>query len=1156
VADQVLPITQLDQVGVILDTPAAALPPNAFTDVSNVRFRDGAVRKMEGEVNIFPNLFDDSSNLIGDTPANFDGSILKYVVWWPNPNIITSNLGYYLVIAEETRLLSDDSIPEEGNTDPTHQRDIAYLVSVDGTSKVQKGIFEDTDLGNWQHTFFQGGFALIINNGIDIPHYILDENNNVDINTVPDFAELPGWDSYEVNQLVLRDTFDPVTNSYIFDLGQNVDFSINKIIVERINSSAPSTVVTLTASGDTGNPTDPNNEEFSAPDISGLTTSPWTTSDEYEIYYDPSTNTTVLNLPNNLSSSGTDTVTIRIESRDPVYVRCGVIRSFGDFLVAGNLVERNAEDLDSPVIRNLNGVVRTSDAAAPGAIPNNWNPFAAGVSTADEFVVADTGVVQDMLEMQGNLYIYTNTSISVMRLTGNASVPVTVNPVSNKHGCQATGTVTEFNGQHLVVGSQDIYVFGGNPSSIQSVGDQRVRTHLFRNLNPLNSSRMFILKYSQKDEIWICYPNLQSITGDCNDSLVWNYRNNVWTERQLRGVVSGDIGPIPGGGLPFTSVELSGESGSNGVTNVGAYEVRTIGIDNTVTFNGNITFYTGGSTDLIYDTGRNGDTTRVEEGGVRNFYEDKTYPTLNITGPEGASYSFELSNPNTNIYDDVDADEIMDQIETQLSELDDWSFDTLPAGYSQLTGSNRLFAATTLRKVASTIPFTATVSDEGNTLSGVGFDINFQESTDVASVHGITKDNSNDYRGEYILRSTPTYLALSIRSETQPGGEELIIVKAGDDVDYDVTTHTGTTNGTTGGTNEETAEAWIQALSLASPTIRVEDEGIDGEFSIQPASFSDLADFVLDVRINDTEENAQWIWDKYQDALAGNIGLNVNSVTPYVNGVDETETQTLAVHSTAPAIAGSLDTQLSPDPLRVPNRTTTETTATMEATVDINNIFDVDRPWASGEINPNLEFPIFASKRIVSNEGQNYTINKVIGADVGWTIPAFNYTPRTETVDSDNFTVVVTNNDEPTPYESYVERKQLAITPEFDVETIGRIAMWASGEYAPTVNSENVYNRFQIRLKGTNNPGQSVDLSQIGTDTKHSTFYISENYKADTRVTGRYINYRITDVVLDDDNNELERVSNHRYDNSVLYSQASPWEVSGMQPEIGKGGGR
>ena len=71
--EQVLPINNLDEAGVILDIPSVALPPNAFSNVRNVRFKDGSVRKMKGEVNIFPNIFDDSSNLINGIAANFDG---------------------------------------------------------------------------------------------------------------------------------------------------------------------------------------------------------------------------------------------------------------------------------------------------------------------------------------------------------------------------------------------------------------------------------------------------------------------------------------------------------------------------------------------------------------------------------------------------------------------------------------------------------------------------------------------------------------------------------------------------------------------------------------------------------------------------------------------------------------------------------------------------------------------------------------------------------------------------------------------------------------------------------------------------------------------------------------------------------------------------
>jgi len=101
-----------------------------------------------------------------------------------------------------------------------------------------------------------------------------------------------------------------------------------------------------------------------------------------------------------------------------------------------------------------------------------------------------------------------------------------------------------------------------------------------------------------------------------------------------------------------------------------------------------------------------------------------------------------------------------------------------------------------------------------------------------------------------------------------------------------------------------------------------------------------------------------------------------------------------------------------------------------------------------------------------------------------------------------------------------------------------------------------VFNRLQIRIKGTDNPGRNINLNQLSDTIKTNTFYVSEDYKVDTRVHGRYLNYRITDVVLDSDNTELARTTNPKNDLGVIYSQASDWAVSGMQPEIRKGGGR
>ena len=543
---QVIPITGFDQVGVIKDSPPVSLPPNALSDALNVRFKDSSVRKMEGEVNIFPNLFDDGT-------LSYDGTTMKYIVWWPNPNLIDENKGYYLIIREEANFIPPGEMTSVGT------RDVAYLIEPGSTTLVYKGHFTRDELANWQHTFFQGGFALIINNGLDAPHYILDSDGNTDINEVPNFAQLPGWESYTVNQITFTDTYTE-GNDRNFAIGNAVDFNSERLTVT-VNTPTPFTVVFDQATDAA------NGVSYSV--VGGLATVTFATTA----------------LPADTQ------VTITVTSKEPVFVRAGVIRAFGDFLVAGNLVEyfnRNVLDNDGNLlrveqvdVRNLAGIVRTSDVASPGEVPTNWNPFAAGVSTADEFVLTATGVVQDMGELQGNLYIYSNRSISVMRQTGNPQVPLAVTPITENYGAQTTEAVLEFDGKHFVIGSQDIYLFGGHPGSIQSVSDQRVRRFFFDNLNPLHNQRMFTLRYAQRDEIWICYPTTSSLRGECDQALIWNYRQNNWTIRELTSVVAGDVGPVPGGGLPTSTNSFTGSTGSLEELQAGEREVQSIQFPNT-----------------------------------------------------------------------------------------------------------------------------------------------------------------------------------------------------------------------------------------------------------------------------------------------------------------------------------------------------------------------------------------------------------------------------------------------------------------------------------------------------------------------------------------------------------------------------------------------
>ena len=524
-AEETISVTDIASQGVIIDTPPVALAPNVFTDVRNVRFKDGAVRKISGELLL--------NNIVEDlVPANEVFGQVRYFAVWENPNKAPHGC-YYIWVVDYVRagITVGQKVYIQDHIGT--KKDITPSSMSDG--------FAFTTYG-WQHTLFSGGFAFILNNGIDKPHYILDTAGNTDINNIV-LAELPGWDSYQVEQQVYNDTY-LTGNSTVFDLGQKVDFSVNSIIITGTNNK------TAQAGSPAGSGT-VNGTNFVPGNLPG--TIPTVSGNNFQIYTDTSTNTTVVVMG---GLSVNDTVKVTIESRNIVDVRAGIVQSFGDLLVAGDLTEVDSTN-NAKIIRRLSGVVRTSDVAVPGSVPNNWNPFAAGVSTADEFTLSETNVIQEMKSLQGNMYIYSSDSIHVMRLTGNATAPVSFAPNTDEYGCLTTGAVVEYDGKHFVVGANDIYTFAGNPGNIQSLSGKRVTQYFYNNLNPIHERQLFTLQNHQEEEIWVCYPTLNSTGGECDEALIWNYRDNTWTIRDLDAVAAGDVGPIKGGGIPTATITTS-----------------------------------------------------------------------------------------------------------------------------------------------------------------------------------------------------------------------------------------------------------------------------------------------------------------------------------------------------------------------------------------------------------------------------------------------------------------------------------------------------------------------------------------------------------------------------------------------------------------------
>ena len=552
-ASKVIPITNLTQFGVVKDTPTVGLAPNVFTDARNIRFRDMAAHKMKGDVALSPDL---TIPMPGGSTA---GNIL-FITWWNNPNLVPSSTTYYVFVAEQK--IGGSVVGNRTflyRTDGTIE-DVTPTIDLQGTG-ANKGFAESE---NWQTTEFAGGFCLIINNGIQAPHYIMDTLDNTTIGNVPSFAKLPGWESYNSAPKVLEATVKlafgntgvTVDNPRLFDLGQKIDFTKNTLFVTKQTPNETTTECAPIAAGTNAGSNAPNGGVIATNFVPGdVPASPATSANsnfQYAIYTDTETDTT--NIVFNTNIVENDVVRCFVVSRNPIATRCGVIRSFGNFLVAGNLKESTT----AGVIRSLPGVVRTSDVAVPGSVPQNWNPFAAGTNTADEFTLSDTATVQDLVQLQGNMYIYTNTSIHNLRLTNSVVTPVAFSPVTSQYGAQTTDGVVEFNGKHLIVGSNDIYIFSGNPGNITSIADAKVRDYFYTNLNNAKANKLFILRNQKEDEIWINYPKGTSTV--CNEALIYNYRLNNWTVRDLNGIVSGVIAPVKGSGnneRPWTTSTVS-----------------------------------------------------------------------------------------------------------------------------------------------------------------------------------------------------------------------------------------------------------------------------------------------------------------------------------------------------------------------------------------------------------------------------------------------------------------------------------------------------------------------------------------------------------------------------------------------------------------------
>lgn len=223
--------------------------------------------------------------------------------------------------------------------------------------------------------------------------------------------------------------------------------------------------------------------------------------------------------------------------------RAGFVRNFcapnvGNILIAGNLTK----DFASGQTVNYPTTIRWSQAFAEQGVPATWEPTLSNIANEQEIPVR--GPIVDGFFLGGNFYIcsYWDTVVISPIAYQNSTAPVFgVRLFNQGRGLFNNNCWTNTDTNVYGIDSRDIWVFDG--ANFTSLGNQKVKDYFFANLNPTYADRMFMVNNTQKYQIEIYYPDLNS-TGWCNKMLSWRYDLQIWNApKEIQNACMGTEAP-------------------------------------------------------------------------------------------------------------------------------------------------------------------------------------------------------------------------------------------------------------------------------------------------------------------------------------------------------------------------------------------------------------------------------------------------------------------------------------------------------------------------------------------------------------------------------------------------------------------------------------
>lgn len=191
----------------------------------------------------------------------------------------------------------------------------------------------------------------------------------------------------------------------------------------------------------------------------------------------------------------------------PAGLRAKVIRAFGPFLIAFNLLDGS----DS-----LPHTIQWSHPASPGSLPNSWDYTDPTVDAGRvDLPDVNAGVIVDALPLGEFMYVYKESSTRRMRFVGGQSkFDIGFSAWLPTLGLLAPRCValTPDGTKHVLCTQDDIVWHNGN--QVNSILDRRQKNRLFSDIDSVNYVTSFMFANPPNNEMWFCYPGQGQVYPD------------------------------------------------------------------------------------------------------------------------------------------------------------------------------------------------------------------------------------------------------------------------------------------------------------------------------------------------------------------------------------------------------------------------------------------------------------------------------------------------------------------------------------------------------------------------------------------------------------------------------------------------------------------